>query len=104
MSRLLESPEAFEFEAEFPTGGNVSDNFEAEAFFLPRRPPCRSLPYPSEANTSQPPMRRPKLSMEFLMSIAIRRASNAIVTAALLYKEFAISASDLLRPGTYLNR
>jgi len=49
-------------------------------------------------------MRRPKISMEFLMSIAIRRASNAIVTAALLYKEFAISASDLLRPGTYLNR
>jgi hypothetical protein len=38
------------------------------------------------------------------MSIAIRQASNAIVTAARLYKEFALSASDLLRPSTYLNR
>ena len=35
------------------------------------------------------------------MSAAIRQASNVIVTAALLYKELAISASDLLRPGTY---
>ena len=42
--------------------------------------------------------------MEPIMSIAIRRASNAIVTAARLYKEFAISASDLLRPGTYSDR
>ena len=42
--------------------------------------------------------------MEPMMSIAIRRASNAIVTAARLYREFAISASDLLRPSTYLNR
>jgi hypothetical protein len=38
------------------------------------------------------------------MSIAIRQASHAIVTAARLYKEFALSASDLLRPSTYLNR
>ncbi len=36
------------------------------------------------------------------MSTAIRQASNAIVTAARLYKEFALSASDLLRPDTYL--
>jgi hypothetical protein len=42
--------------------------------------------------------------MEHMMSIAIRRASNAIVTAARLYREFAISASDLLRPSTYLSR
>jgi len=42
--------------------------------------------------------------MEPMMSIAIRRASNAIVTAARLYREFAISASDLLRPSTYLSR
>ena len=37
------------------------------------------------------------------MSSAIRQASHAIVAAALLYKEFAISASELLRPGTYFN-
>jgi hypothetical protein len=35
------------------------------------------------------------------MSVAIRKASNAIVTAAHLYKELAVSASDLLRPSTY---
>lgn len=35
------------------------------------------------------------------MSTAIRQASNAIVTAARLYKELAISASDLLRPESY---
>ena len=38
------------------------------------------------------------------MSTAIRQASNAIVTAARLYKEFALSASELLRPATYQNR
>jgi hypothetical protein len=35
------------------------------------------------------------------MSIAIRQASNAIVTAARLYKELAVSATDLLRPSSY---
>jgi len=35
------------------------------------------------------------------MSTAIRQASNAIVIAARLYKELAVSASDLLRPGSY---
>lgn len=39
------------------------------------------------------------------MTQAIRRAShhasNVVVVAALLYKELAVSASDLLRPGTY---
>ena len=35
------------------------------------------------------------------MSKAIRQASNAIVTAALLYKELAVSASELLRPDSY---
>jgi hypothetical protein len=35
------------------------------------------------------------------MSIAIRHASNALVTAARLYKELAVSATDLLRPSTY---
>lgn len=35
------------------------------------------------------------------MSAAIRQASNAIVGAARLYKELAISASDLLRPASY---
>ena len=34
------------------------------------------------------------------MSTAIRKASNVIITAARLYKEFAVSASDLLRPAT----
>jgi hypothetical protein len=38
------------------------------------------------------------------MSTAIRQASNAIVIAARLYKELAVSASDLLRPGTYQGR
>ena len=37
------------------------------------------------------------------MSKAIRSASNALVTAARLYKELALSASDLLRPNTYRN-
>lgn len=36
-----------------------------------------------------------------LMSQAIRHARNALVVAALLYKELAISATDLLRPETY---
>lgn len=35
------------------------------------------------------------------MSTAIRQASNAVVTAARLYMELAVSASALLRPGTY---
>lgn len=35
------------------------------------------------------------------MSQAIRHAGNALVVAALLYKELAISATDLLRPETY---
>ena len=39
--------------------------------------------------------------MESNMSIAIRQASNAIVTAARLYRELAVSASDLLRPSHY---
>lgn len=38
------------------------------------------------------------------MSAALRQASNALVTAARLYKELAISASDLLRPATYRAR
>lgn len=35
------------------------------------------------------------------MTQAIRRASNTLVVAARLYKELAISASDLFRPETY---
>jgi hypothetical protein len=35
------------------------------------------------------------------MSAAIRQASNVLVTAARLYKELAVSASDLLRPSVY---
>lgn len=35
------------------------------------------------------------------MSRAIRHASNTLVIAARLYRELAISASDLLRPETY---
>jgi len=38
------------------------------------------------------------------MNTAIRKASNVIITAARLYKEFAVSASDLLRPAAYQNR
>ena len=35
------------------------------------------------------------------MPRAIRHAGNALVIAAQLYKELAVSASDLLRPSTY---
>jgi hypothetical protein len=42
------------------------------------------------------------------MSAAIRHASrhagNALVTAARLYKELALSASELFRPTTYRSR
>ncbi len=35
---------------------------------------------------------------------ASRQASHAFVVAARLYKELAVSASDLLRPSTYRAR
>ena len=35
------------------------------------------------------------------MTQAIRQASNALVVAVHLYKELAVSATDLLRPETY---
>lgn len=35
------------------------------------------------------------------MPRAIRQAGNTLVIAARLYKELAVSASDLLRPATY---
>ena len=35
------------------------------------------------------------------MSTAIRQASHVVVIAARLYRELAVSASDLLRPTTY---
>ncbi len=38
------------------------------------------------------------------MSTALRNASNALVAAAHLYKELALSASDLFRPKTYRTR
>ena len=38
------------------------------------------------------------------MSTALRTASNALVAAARLYKELALSASDLFRPDTYRAR
>lgn len=38
------------------------------------------------------------------MSTALRQASNAFVTAARLYKELALSASDLFRAETYRSR
>lgn len=38
------------------------------------------------------------------MSTALRQASNALVTAARLYKELALSATDLFRPSSYLGR
>jgi hypothetical protein len=38
------------------------------------------------------------------MSTAIRQASHALVVAARLYKELALSASDLFRPETYRSR
>lgn len=35
------------------------------------------------------------------MSRAIRSASNVVIVAAHLYRELAVSASDLFRPETY---
>jgi hypothetical protein len=35
------------------------------------------------------------------MSTAIRRAGSTLVAAARLYKELALSASELFRPETY---
>ena len=35
------------------------------------------------------------------MSRAIRQASNVVVAAAQLYKELAVSATDLFRPENY---
>ena len=35
------------------------------------------------------------------MAVVIRKASNTLVVAAHLYRELAISASDLFRPSTY---
>ena len=38
------------------------------------------------------------------MSTAIRQASHILVTAARLYRELALSASELLRAETYRTR
>ena len=38
------------------------------------------------------------------MSTAIRHASNTLISAARLYKELAVSASELFRPATYRAR
>lgn len=35
------------------------------------------------------------------MTVAIRKASHTITIAFQLYKELAVSASDLLRPSSY---
>lgn len=35
------------------------------------------------------------------MTVAIRHATNTLTCAVALYKELAVSASDLLRPSTY---
>jgi hypothetical protein len=35
------------------------------------------------------------------MTVALRKASNTFIIAAQLYRELAVSASDLLRPSTY---
>lgn len=35
------------------------------------------------------------------MSTALRQASHVVVLAARLYRELALSASDLLRPARY---
>jgi hypothetical protein len=38
------------------------------------------------------------------MTVALRKASNTVVLAAQLYRELALSASELLRPATYSRR
>ncbi len=35
------------------------------------------------------------------MTVALRKASNTLVMAAQLYRDLAISASELFRPATY---
>jgi hypothetical protein len=35
------------------------------------------------------------------MSTALRQASHVVVIAARLYRELAVSATDLLRPASY---
>ena len=70
----------------------VSDYLQVDALFPAT---CASLVATPMSSEVQFRHREPDLS------IAIRRASNAIATAALLYKELAVSASDLLRPSTY---
>ena len=35
------------------------------------------------------------------MTVALRKAGNTLVMAAQLYRELAISASQLFRPATY---
>ena len=88
----------------FPTGRNVSDNVEAVPFSCHVEPlashfPNRAKPTPFAHQRCG----KQNVRWRPLMSSAIRQASHAIVAAALLYKEFAISASELLRPGSYFN-
>lgn len=74
-------------------------SFSCHADRLAGHFPSRAKPTPSRIADA-----RPARPMEPFMSTAFRQASNAILTAARLYKEFAQSASELLHPGTYLNR
>lgn len=100
ISRSAESPEAPESEAVFPTGETISNNLHSVAFFPATQTAFATLPLASDAHAFVYRQR----PMESMMSTVIRQASNAIVIAASLYKEFAVSASDLLRPSRYLNR
>ena len=57
--------------------------------------------FKSEEPSAPKNSRDPNPLSESTMTTAIRKASNVLITAAHLYKEFAISATDLLRPSRY---
>ena len=83
---------------------NVSDYFVCEGdVFSATHGAVTVTTFKSEEPSTQKNSRDPSPLSESTMTIAIRKASNALVTAAHLYKEFAISATDLLRPSRYSN-
>jgi hypothetical protein len=59
--------------------------------------PCRGY-FPKE---TEPRVRQTRQQEDATMTVALQKASNTLVIAAQLYRELAVSASDLFRPSTY---
>ena len=102
-SFLAELPEIEEF---FPTRRNVSKKVayfatpgEVGATSLENRP--GSFQSARDSTRPAPDQCLNENREDAPMTVALRKASNTIVIAAQLYRELAISASDLLRPSTY---